>query len=269
MNKIAFHYAIQTCDNKSFQNLPRYCGDDRALLTKKSVTSLLHSIKLVADEKSDTIHFVHIIDDKSSDTTMAFFTRAIKHFQTENLIITFESLASPGLANSIRRCYNWLKDNGTDFVFQIQDDYIFAPGAIRDVADIWFQMYYETETEAVITPYHDTYVWLKHYRNRPTPRSFLIGKNGFWIQIYDVACTFFTSINQFNKHWDLYEKFFYLIDNRDSEYSLENKSLNYMFTKRAVLGLCPVNSLSLHMQTDLEKDPYIDWKLWWDNIKDI
>ena len=43
-------------------------------------------------------------------------------------------------------------------------------------------------------------------------------------------------------------------------------SLNQMFTKKAVLGLMPIRSLSLHMQTELERDPYVDWQTLWDSI---
>jgi hypothetical protein len=47
---------------------------------------------------------------------------------------------------------------------------------------------------------------------------------------------------------------------------LENVSLNYMLTKRGVLGLVPVNSIAHHLQSDLEKDPHIDYRPLWDTI---
>jgi hypothetical protein len=76
-----------------------------------------------------------------------------------------------------------------------------------------------------------------------------------------------TSYEQFNQHWDLYSMFFYLTDRlKENNNHLENKSLNYMLTQRGVLGLIPINSLAFHLQSDLEKDPHIDYRPLWDSI---
>lgn len=260
-----FHYAIQVCDKNSFQNLPRYCGIDRTLLSKKSLTSFLNSVQHVAIQKKFTNHFIKIFVDNSTNDLIDYIKKLIENFNQANINLTYDILKEQGISNSIKQCYLWLEHQGKDFVYQIQDDYIFEKETIYDITSIWFQMHNETNTEAVITPYHDTYVWLKHYRNWASPRTFIIGEKDFWIQIYDIACTFFTSKTQFSKHWDLYNEFLKLIDQKSS--NLENKSLNYMFTKKGILGICPIRSLALHMQTDLEKDPYIDWKARWDSIE--
>jgi hypothetical protein len=76
-----------------------------------------------------------------------------------------------------------------------------------------------------------------------------------------------TSHTQFNKHWDLYEKFFSINPSKGINGDLEAISLNYMLTQRGVLGITPVNSLALHMQGEQEVDPYIDWKEKWNQIK--
>ena len=104
------------------------------------------------------------------------------------------------------------------------------------------------------------------YLYRPTPRTIIPGTHRYWIQFYDVACTFMTSTEQFNKHWDLYETF---LNFSPTYENLEPESLNHMFVKRGVLGVMPVNSVALHMQGEFEKDPYIDWRSWWDAVKDI
>ena len=80
-----------------------------------------------------------------------------------------------------------------------------------------------------------------------------------------MSCSFLTSHQQFNQHWDLYDKFLELIDKGDDK--LENKSLNYILTQRGVLGIVPVNTLSFHLQSDTEKDPHIDYKPLWESIE--
>ena len=61
--------------------------------------------------------------------------------------------------------------------------------------------------------------------------------------------------------------FFYMIDKVNSENNdLENKSINYILTQRGVLGLVPGCNLSFHLQSDIEKDPHIDYRPLWDSI---
>ena len=76
-----------------------------------------------------------------------------------------------------------------------------------------------------------------------------------------------TSHHQFSQHWDLYNNFFYLIDKiAKTDGMLEQRSLNYMFVRRGILGLVPVNSLAWHMQMEEDRDPYIPWQPIWDAI---
>jgi len=75
-----------------------------------------------------------------------------------------------------------------------------------------------------------------------------------------------TSVQQLRKNKDLTDLFLTLPPN-GKESQLEAISLNYMFTKKGVLGITPVESLALHIQGEENKDPYIDWKTWWDSIQ--
>jgi hypothetical protein len=72
-----------------------------------------------------------------------------------------------------------------------------------------------------------------------------------------------TTKQEFSKHWDMYEKFLSL----PSTYQkLEPESLNRIFVEKRTLGVQPVTSVALHMQSEYEKDPFIDWKQLWDSI---
>jgi hypothetical protein len=125
------------------------------------------------------------------------------------------------------------------------------------------QIKYETGYDIVVSPFNDFHTWLTVYRNSSTPRTVVVGENRYWIQYYDMSCSFMTTHLEFSKHWDLYNAFFDLLAKKDPR--LEAESLNYMLTSR-VVGLIPINSLAFHMQSELEKDPHIDWKPLWDSI---
>lgn len=262
---IEFHYAVQLCDTASYQNLTRFCSDDRTLLSKKSLSSLGKSIKKVSRSKENTCHSVALIKDRCSTELEKFIDNFIEQNSDSNLIFYNINLPNSGIRNSIEYCYKWLDKHGKDFVYQIQDDYIFNENCIMDATDMFYQMLHEVKTHPIIRTYNDPNLWSVTYRNRPTPRAIIVGKNDYWIQTYDIACTFFTSHHEFTKHWDMYSLFLDLVDQKSSR--LEMDSLNQMFTKKAVLGLMPIRSLSLHMQTELERDPYVDWEKLWHSIE--
>ena len=127
---------------------------------------------------------------------------------------------------------------------------------------MFMQIQRDFDTHAVISPYNDSNTWQTTYRYAVTPRMIVAGTGGYWIQMYDTSCSFLTSGIEFNKHWDLYEAFL----NHPMDHRLEADTLNKMFVDRGVLGLMRFNSSALHLQSDLEKDPYIDWKAKWEAI---
>jgi len=263
---LSIHYAIQTCDISSYQGQKRFASDDRTEISKKSIKSLLQSVRYCSEKHPDSFHHVAIIDDQCSENLKAFIQKCILDFSSESIKIdVIQHEKQLGIRKSIEYCYRWLQENGKDFVYQIQDDYLFDEKAIYEIHDVYQQMKIETGSEAIISPYNDVHNWLTAYRNIPTPRTVIVSKFRYWIQYYDMTCSFFTSHKQFSEHWELYNYFLYLVDKKNGK-ELENTSLNYILTKRSVLGLIPVNSLAFHLQSELEKDPHIDYRPLWDSI---
>lgn len=262
------HYALQICDVNSYQNQKRYASDDRTEISKKCVKSFLESIKQCTLTHPHISHTVAIIDDHSSSSLVKFIKKIIIKYTSPSIQLYYIPLTDvTGISESIKACYHWLKDNGTDLVYQVQDDYLFFPSAISDMIDVYQQILDETGSHSIVSPYNDSWLWLALYRNKSTPRTLFIGKRGYWIQYYDMSCSFLTSHHQFIQHWDLYEIFLYLIDKvKQNHNDLENKSLNYILTQRGVLGIVPVSSVSFHLQSEMEKDPHIDYRPLWDSI---
>ena len=260
---ISFHYAVQVCDTKSNQGQTRYCTNDRTLLSKKSIASLLRSIEYCVRKNENTFHVINLIEDDASQDLLNFLYILVKRFSSKNITISINKASSPGIMNSIKHCYDWLLLNGKQFVFQVQDDYLFNETVIYEMADIWFQLFGETQSDILIQPYNEYYHWITLYRYKSVPRAIIPGKNRYWVQIYDISCSFMTSVNQLKAQFDLCEKFCSMNPLFDR---LEAESLNHIMTRRGILCLAPIQSLSLHMQSELEKDPYTDWKSWWDSV---
>ena len=264
---IKIHYALQACDVSSYQNKPRFCSDNRTVISKKCIKSFLQSVSNCANNVKGAYHCVAIFEDNCTDDLNAFLLQCKNEFNASNLLVEIKHLKDrTGIKASIEECFKWLNLNGSDLVYQVQDDYLFTPDCIEQCINMFYQIYNETKVHPVVSPYNDPNNWLVQYRNKCTPRTVIVGQKGYWIQYYDCSCSFLTSHAQFKMHWDLYEAFFEKIEKIDKN-DLENKSLNYMFTKREVLGLIPINGLAFHMQSELERDPHIDWKPLWNSIQ--
>ena len=206
-----------------------------------------------------------IFDDHSTEETIYFLQKCIKIYSNNNVTIDLTKLETRGIMSSIKRCYDWLLQNGTDLVYQVQDDYLFEKSAISEIIDTYFRIYNETKAESLVTPYNAPYLWSQVYRNSTTPRTIFLGEKRYWIQIYDVSCSFLTSHKNFINNSDILD-YFVSLDPRNSE--LEKISLNKMMVKRGHLAVCPFESIALHMQGDYEKDPYVDWKILWESINE-
>jgi hypothetical protein len=244
-------------------------GIDRTELSQRSVASLINSM-LHAQQKNPALRcHLHMIIDQATPELQSYCHDVVQRTR-ENFSMSLCNLdGEHGIAASIRQCYLWMQQAGGDLVAQFQDDYIFYPHAISDSVMMFEQLRRDCSTDAVISLYNNPNHWNFVYRYQSTPRMLTAGASGYWIQNYDLSCSFLTSHRQFNRHWDLYTDFFYLIDKR-REYPdiniLENRTLNLMLVDRDVLGMQPVRSLMLHMQTDRDLDPFCDWKKLWNSI---
>ena len=61
INQIQIHYALQTCDVKSYQGQKRYASDDRTLISKKCIKSFLKSVQYCSEQNRDVSHNIAII----------------------------------------------------------------------------------------------------------------------------------------------------------------------------------------------------------------
>ena len=261
-------YAIQTCDRFSNQNQKRYCGDDRLLLCKKSITSILKSIEYASKENSSVKHRIRFFEDRASQDLKDYLQRIVNRFNKGNISIDIVTLQGEGVMASIGACYDWLLDTKekADLIYQLQDDYLFIETGITEMIDMFYQLYNDAKTEAIISCYNDPWLWLTYYRYKSTPRVFMPGLKRYWIQYYDMSCSFLTSPNNIINNKDLLDKFLSMSPNSGR---LEADSLNYLLNRRGILGMVPVESVGLHVQSIHEKDPFIDWKSIWDAVEDI
>ena len=263
---VIVNYALQVCDTAYNTAKVRYCGENKTEVTIKCVTSFLESLKYAADYEPLCQHNLMIFEDKSSDIVKEFLIRLQKHYTSLNLKINITSVNTSGVMESIRLCWEWLRDQPGDIVYQVQDDYLYAKTGIFEMIDMFLQIHTDVKVQPFIYSTNAPFYWQEYYRYKPTPRVVMLGKKQYWIQCYDIACNFMAGRHEFNKHWDIYEKFLRIDPKVGKNGNLENITLNRIITDRKVFCAMPIQSVALHIQYEFEKDPYIDWESWWNSV---
>lgn len=262
-----YRFAYQVCDVSSNQNKKRFCSDDRTEISKKCIQSFFESLEYTASLCNGHTFVVKLFEDHCTKELKEFLIHIKNKYSSEKILIEVESIINGGITNSMTACFNYIKTNDSDLVYLIQDDYLFTKTSIYEVIDIYYQMLTDVKTDGIVSPFNEHRYFLDSYRNKPTPRTILCGKNRYWIQYYDMSCSFLCSQTTLIKNWDLIEKFLSMPPAGTDDGDLENVSLNYMLSKRGILGVVPIPSIALHMQSELEIDPYVDWKQLWNSIK--
>jgi hypothetical protein len=266
------HYAIQTCDivltntDPKDKPHPRYCSDDKGEILQKSLTSFFTSLEYCVWAAPKVHHYIKIFDDHSSDRTLGYFERLIKRFACDNIHIEIHHLEGRGIMNSTRECYTWMDQEGKELVYQIQDDFLWHKNCIFEMIDIFNQTMQETTNHLLIFPNNEPWPWHGFYRYKLVPRMLVPGAFRYWVSTYDVPSGFMTSVTEFRKHWDLYEKYFALPPYHPE---LETLSLNKILCESRTYGIKPVDSMAFHLQYAPNKEPYMDWKTYWDAVEEI
>jgi len=268
------HYSVQTCDivynnlAPGAQRMERFACATKDELVRKCLTSFFESLEYCVTKIPYSQHYVRFFDDHSTPKTIKFLNKLIKRFSSDNIHIDLVNLKRRGIMNSTKNCFKWMDKSGKQLVYQIQDDFLFRPNCIFEMIDIFNYVLNETENQEhiIVLPFNDPRHWLGYYKYKLMPRMVVPGRHQYWLTAYDLPSGFMTSVEQFRKHWDLYDAFLKM-DSFDP--MLEPKTINKICYEYRAQALRPFTTLAFHMQTEYEEDPYTDWRPYWDAVQDI
>jgi glycosyltransferase involved in cell wall biosynthesis len=260
------NYAVQTYDIASNSCFDRYCTNDKKELVQKCISSFFRSIDYAAKQSPDQYHNIRIFDNGSTEDTIDFLNRIIEQNDNENVSIVLDRINSGSMINSIRTCFNWLKESEGDIVYLVQDDYLYTKTAIHEMVDIYLEILTKRRHQCIIYPFNTPDNWKSLYRYSSTPRMVELGCFQYWIQCFDISCAFMTGREQLIHRWSTIEFFMSIDQVKGVDGKLESISLNRILVDDGVLGLMPFESVGLHMQGEREREPYIDWKQRWNDI---
>lgn len=236
-------------------DLKRYCGADKPEVTRRCVASLVDTLNHAKATVPELEIEFQVFDDHSDDESMEYLKANLSRttFPT-----TLTHLETKGIMPSILKCYEHGRDNGKEWVYFAQDDYLYDETAIHKMLEASVKFSSNMGRPASIYPFNDPY---KYEPANAMVRSHIVrSSDRHWrTQIMTASC-FMTHISIIHNEWHLFEKM------GKSEVSgvMEDESINQLFRSRGHYLFVPMPSLALHMQYCTELDPFMDWHAWWD-----
>ena len=232
----------------------RYCNASKQEVMRRCTRSLVESINY-AKEKLSHIDFELVVYDDHSDEgplndlrdnlTIATFPTKLYHTETY------------GIMPSILKCYEHGRDFGKDMVYFAQDDYLYDTTAIYEMILIMVDTTNKLGNYTCVYPYDDPYKYIPE--NTAIQSHIVLGEKRHWrTQIMTASC-FMVHHSVLVSNWDLFEA----MGKHELHPKMEDRTINQLFRSRGYYLFTPIPSLALHMQYDTEKDPYLDWTVWW------
>jgi len=248
---------LQTHDSSNNQEGKRYCKASKEEVTRRCCISLAKSIKKCDIE--DLQINLTVIDDHSKNLDI------IKSIFNDTPNFKLLNLENTGIMNSILACYEYGLKNGEELVYFAQDDYLFELNAIKEMVRAYYYFRFMLGgNEVGIYPFNDPY---RYYVPANIELTRVVhGPDRHWRLNYFSASCFMINHPEIVKNWDLFET---MGKSECHDKTMEDRSINQLWRNRGITLFTPIPSLSLHMQFESEKDPYINWRKMWIANKEI
>jgi hypothetical protein len=241
----------------------RFCGEPKAIVSMKCIASLIKSIKWCRQQDASIHISLKIVDDHSEESFIEFLKKTA---ETADFPCELLHTETRGIMPSILKTYQVGREHGQDLVYFAQDDYLYYETAIWEMIDAYYQFTALAGYNVCIFPYDDPFRYsLTNYSYRV-----VLGAKRHWRNAYHTACCFMMSYATLTENWDLFEA---MGTAKYNEFC-EDVSINRLFQNfqefphRDITHLLftPIPSLALHMGTESQRDPYINWKELWDKF---
>tara|TARA_B100000965_G_scaffold391271_1_gene399124 strand:+ start:490 stop:1518 length:1029 start_codon:yes stop_codon:yes gene_type:complete len=268
---------IRTCSsvNMLTQNKSRIFEKEKIDYTLRSINSILRSIKnakKAMDELLFTIYVVdHNSDQKNLDKIKNIIEESSIQFKLYNLNLEDfkdkikktnqknENVTSNQISNmsNIYKSLQLSKENSSDLVYFVEDDYIHEESAISEMIITYERMASLTNKELILCPADYPYLYTK-----AESTQIYLGEKYHWRKINETLCTFLTSKKIVEKHWKK------LTSMCEFEHYPFESPLHKIYEEE--LCISPIPSLAIHctnVNSVFGLSPNVDWKKLWEENK--
>ena len=247
------------------QNKKRIFETDKIEYVKRSLNSLIKSIKNLNENYPSIKIDLVIVDDKSKDENLDKIKNIlnkfgqnheiINHNNSEHKNIIKEQKTNDTFSNlsSLLKCFEIGKNKGKDLIYFVEDDYLHFRYSLEEMVGTYERIDSQLEKDLIICPADYPLLYMDNVKT-----NLLIGSKRHWRTIDKSLCTLMTSKEILDKYWDnFYQN---CLDRHDPF----EKYLNQIYEKEVCIS--PVKSLSIHMtnvNSSYGLSPFINYKSLW------
>lgn len=260
MSEVNFHYAYTLGHIKEDGELPK------DLVLQKCLVSFLKSLDHCAKHFDSSHHTVGIFYKSYEQQELVnIIDPIIKKYLRDKITIEYHDVSQQGTNGNlllIEQGFHWLQSHGKQFVFNVQDNYLFSENTIYEMFFVSNQVKFATGFDIIAGGINHLSLWLAVHGD-PKHQQVVKTENNFtWVNYYDLSDSFMTTHHQFSQHWDVYIEYFKsTLPNQKINFD----SLNLRLLKKQVHTLVPLQNLVFTMDSNITDHYNIEWKTLWDN----
>lgn len=262
MSEVNFHYAY-LLGNFTNENDNTFFEED--IVVKKCFISFMKSIQHCIKNFPTSNHIIGIFyksyEQQDLFNSVKEFTQNYNTPKIHFKFIDISQQGENGRLLPIQQAFHWLQAEGKQFVFNVQDNYLFLENTIYEMFLISNQIKFTTGFDIIVSPLNFFSLWLTVYGDPKIQKVIECNDTSKWIRYIDLSNSFMTTHKQFSENWDVYFNFFKL-----DKKQLELNSLNMMMSEKQIFGFIPLHSLSFEIVPNIVDSPNDNWKILWDNI---
>lgn len=233
----------------------RFVGVNKSEVMRRCTKSLIDSVNYALLKLDYFDYELVVLDDHSDELSINQLKKNLSQAKFPTKLIHLET---KGIMPSILACYEYGKKNGSDWVYFVQDDYLYEQTAIYDMLMVAIETSQKLQNYTCVFPYNDPYRYIPE--NTAITSHIIRSQNRHWrTQVMTASC-FLVHHQVIIDNWEL----FYNMGTHAVATDMEDKTINQLFRTRGYYLFVPIPSLALHMQYEWERDNFIDWKPLWD-----
>ena len=258
------------------QNKNRIFDQNKSEYTFRSLNSIILSLNN-AKKKFPNIKFDIIVIDHNSkkddlkiierqlnksnltnsiiNLDMSEFTNGIKKINAKNENVTDNQMSNMG---NIHKSLLIAKQKCSDLIYFVEDDYLHEREAINEMILTYERISSQIKKELILCPSDYPYLY-----NKIENTNIFIGFKKHWRRVEETLCTFLTSKQILEKHWDKF------ISMCQFEHYPFEQPLHNIYMKEYCLS--PIPSLAIHctnVNSIFGISPNFDWRKVWEENKD-